>query len=65
MSTFNVAEFYYILHRWSRDLAEERERNLRVCGLELVPVNDNGFWKEAAKTKSACKGAAVSPNHHS
>ena len=47
----NLTELYYILYRRSPDLAEEKERNLRGYGLEIVPVDDNGLWKEAAKTK--------------
>lgn len=47
----NLAELYYILYRRSPDLAEEKERNLRGYGLEIVTVDDNRLWKEAAKTK--------------
>lgn len=51
LSIVNLTELYYILYRRSPDLAEEKERNLRGYGLEIVPVDDNGLWKEAAKTK--------------
>jgi predicted nucleic acid-binding protein len=51
LSLISLTELYYILYRRSPDLAEEKERNLRGYGLEIVPVDDNGLWKEAAKTK--------------
>lgn len=51
LNLINLTELYYILYRRSPDLAEEKELNLRDYGLEIVPVDDNGLWKEAAKTK--------------
>jgi len=51
LNLINLTELYYILYRRSPDLAEEKERNLRGYGLEIVPVDDNGLWKEAVKTK--------------
>lgn len=51
INIINLTELYYILYRRSPDLAEEKERNLRDYGLEIVPVGDDGLWKEAAKTK--------------
>lgn len=51
LNIINLTELYYILYRKSPDLAEEKERNLRGCGLEIVPVDDKKLWKEAAKTK--------------
>ena len=51
LNLINLTELYYILYRRSPDLAEEKEQNLRGYGLEIVPVNDNELWKEAAKTK--------------
>jgi len=51
LNIVNLTELYYILYRRSPDLAEEKERNLRGYGLEIVPVDDNKLWKEAAKTK--------------
>ena len=35
----------------SPKLAEEKQRNLRLYGLKVVPINDNGLWREAAKIK--------------
>jgi predicted nucleic acid-binding protein len=51
LNLINLTELYYILYRRNPDLAEEKEKNLRGYGLEIVPVEDNGLWKEAAKTK--------------
>ncbi|MFQ6074932.1 MAG: type II toxin-antitoxin system VapC family toxin [Candidatus Bathyarchaeia archaeon] len=51
LNIINLTEFYYILYRRSPDLAEEKERNLRGYGLEIIPVDDDRIWREAAKTK--------------
>jgi len=51
LNVINLTELYYILYRRNPDLAEEKERNLRGYGLEIVPVDDDELWKEAAKTK--------------
>jgi len=51
LNIINLTEFYYILYRKSPNLAEEKERNLRGYGLEIVPVDDDELWKEAAKNK--------------
>jgi len=51
LSIINLTELYYILYRRNPDLADEKEKNLRGYGLEIVPVEDDGIWKEAAKTK--------------
>jgi predicted nucleic acid-binding protein len=51
INIINLTELYYILYRRNPDLADEKERNLRGYGLEVVPVEDNGIWKEAARTK--------------
>ena len=48
----NLTEIYYILCRVDPALAEEKQRNLRLYGLKVVPVEDNGLWREAAKIKS-------------
>jgi len=47
----NLTELYYILYRRSPEVAEEKERNLRGYGLKVVPVTDDGLWREAAKLK--------------
>jgi predicted nucleic acid-binding protein len=33
-------------------LAEEKQRNLRLYGVKVVPIGDDGLWREAAKIKS-------------
>jgi len=51
LNIVNLTELYYILYRKSPALAEEKERNLRGYGVKIVPIGDNGLWKEAAKMK--------------
>jgi len=51
INILNLTEIYYILSRVSPKLAEEKQRNLRLYGLKVVPINDNGLWREAAKIK--------------
>ena len=52
INILNLAEIYYILRRVDPELAEEKERNLRLFGLKVIPIEDNGLWREAAKIKS-------------
>ena len=52
INVLNLTEIYYILHRISPELAEEKQKNLRLYGLKIVPVKDDDLWREAAKTKS-------------
>lgn len=51
LNIVNLTELYYILHRKNPEIAEEKERNIRGYGVEIVPVEDNEIWREAAKTK--------------
>lgn len=51
INVLNLTEIYYILSRASPKLAEEKQRNLRLYGLKVVPIEDNGLWREAAKIK--------------
>ena len=51
INILNLTEIYYILSRVSPKLAEEKQRNLRLYGLKIVPINDNGLWREAGKIK--------------
>lgn len=51
LNIINLSELYYILYRKSPEVAEEKERNLRGYGLEMVPVTDDRLWKEAARVK--------------
>ena len=48
----NLTEFYYILHRYSPEAAEEKTRNLGAYGVKVVPLTEDTLWKTAAKTKS-------------
>jgi predicted nucleic acid-binding protein len=48
----NLAEIYYVLARIDHKIAEEKQRNLRLYGLKVVPVEDDGLWREAALIKS-------------
>ena len=52
INILNLAEIYYILSRASPTLAEEKQRNLRLYGLKVVPIADDGLWRDAAKIKS-------------
>jgi len=52
MNIINLTEIYYILRRADPKLAEEKERNLRLFGLKIIPIDDNTIWREAAKFKS-------------
>ena len=52
INIINLTEVYYILSRVSPELAEETERKLRLFGLKVVPVEDNGLWRQAANVKA-------------
>jgi predicted nucleic acid-binding protein len=53
ISVVNLAEVYYILLRKSRQVAEEKEENLRSYGVRVVPVDpDSPLWKRAASLKA-------------
>ncbi len=52
INILNLAEIYYILCRVDPALAEEKQRNLRLYGLKVVPIKDDGLWREATKIKS-------------
>jgi predicted nucleic acid-binding protein len=43
INIINLTEIYYILSRLSPELAEEKQNNLRLHGLKVVPVEDNGM----------------------
>ncbi len=53
LNIINLSEFYYILARRSRKVAEEKEKNLRSYGVKIVPVDDDSIWKEAARIKAS------------
>ena len=52
INIINLTELYYILSRIDSKLAEEKQKNLRLYGLKVVSVTDNGLWREAALIKS-------------
>lgn len=52
INVLNLTEIYYILCRVDPALAEEKQRNLRLYGLKIVPVEDDGLWRLAAQIKS-------------
>ncbi len=51
LNIVNLTEFYYILYRRDAAIAEEKVRNLRAYGMEIVPLMDNSIWREAGKIK--------------
>ncbi len=52
INVLNLTEIYYILCRVDPALAEEKQRNLRLYGLKVVPIEDDGLWRLAAQIKS-------------
>ena len=52
INVINLTEIYYILSRVNPELAEETERKLRLLGLKVVAVEDDGLWREAAQVKA-------------
>lgn len=51
MNILSLTEIYYILFRVDPELAEEKQRNLRLYGLKVIPVEDDSLWREAARIK--------------
>ncbi|MHA1595838.1 MAG: PIN domain-containing protein [Candidatus Baldrarchaeia archaeon] len=47
----NLTEFYYILYRRDPKIAEEKEKELRLFGVTIVPIEDDEIWREAGKIK--------------
>ena len=53
INVVNLAELYYVLSRVGRNVADEKERNLRSFGIKIVPVRDKSeLWKKAAMIKA-------------
>lgn len=50
LNIVNLTEFYFILYRRDVAIAEEKVRNLRAYGIEIVPAG-NAIWREAGKIK--------------
>ena len=53
LNVVNLCEFYYILARRSKRVANDKERNLRSYGVRIVPVDDDSLWREAALLKAS------------
>ncbi len=53
LNIVNLSEFYYVVARKSRKLADEKEKNLRSYGVRIVSVEDDSIWKEAARMKAS------------
>jgi predicted nucleic acid-binding protein len=51
INILNLTEIYYILFQVDPELAEEKQRNLRLYGLKVIPVEDDSLWREAARIK--------------
>lgn len=51
LNIVNLTEFYYILYRKKPSIADEKVRNLKAYGIEIVPLTDNAIWKGAGKIK--------------
>ena len=49
----NLSEIYYILHRINPSIVDSKIEILQNYGINLVPVTENGLWKNAAKIKSS------------
>lgn len=52
INILNLTEIYYMLYRVDPELAEEKQRNLRLYGLKVIPIEDDDLWREAARIKS-------------
>jgi predicted nucleic acid-binding protein len=52
MNIVNLTEVYYAIARREAKAAEEKVKSLRLFGLNVVPVEDNGLWREAALIKN-------------
>ena len=53
INVVNLAELYYILARESKDVAEEKVRNLKSFGVKVVSVSYRStVWKKAAEIKA-------------
>jgi len=51
LNIVNLTELYYVLYRLDPKLAKEKEMNLRLFGLKIVPVEDDKIWRAAGEIK--------------
>ena len=52
ISIVNLTEVYYAIARRDPKTAEEKVNKIKLFGLQVVPVEDNGLWREAALIKN-------------
>lgn len=52
INIFNLTEIYYMIARHDTKAAEESQKLLRRYGIMVIPVEDNGLWREAALIKN-------------
>lgn len=52
INIITLTEIYYILSRLNPDLAIEKTSSLRLHGLKVIPVEDNGLWHQAGNVKA-------------
>ncbi len=52
INILNLTEIYYAIARRDPKAAEEKLKALRIFGLKVVPIEDNGLWREAALIKN-------------
>lgn len=48
----NLTEVYYALARIDRKAADEKVKVLHLFGVNTIPVQDDGLWREAALIKN-------------
>jgi predicted nucleic acid-binding protein len=52
INILNLTEVYYAIARRDPKVADDKLKLLRIYGLNVVPVMDNGLWREAAIIKN-------------
>jgi predicted nucleic acid-binding protein len=52
INIFNLTEVYYAIARRDLKAAEEKMKVLHLYGIKVIPVEDNGLWREAALIKN-------------
>ncbi len=52
INILNLTEVYYTIARRDPKVADEKLKLLRIFGVNVVPVTDNGLWREAALIKN-------------
>jgi predicted nucleic acid-binding protein len=52
INILNLTEVYYAIARRDPKVADEKLKLLRIYGFNIVPVTDDGLWREAALIKN-------------